>query len=117
MLPKLYNFKPLYAGDTWPAIQFKIKRKENETVTPINIDGVAIAMQVRKGENGPIILEFSNSNGITIIDAANGVFKINSFEVPKINGCFKYDLQFSYPNGEIHTYLYGEMNIKNDITV
>lgn len=38
MLPKLYNFKPLYAGDTSPAIQFKIKRKENETVTPINID-------------------------------------------------------------------------------
>ena len=72
----VYNPKARYKGDTSNAIQFTLKDKL--TGDPIDFTGASIKSQFRKGsETGKIQLEITNGNGITIVDAVNGIIRID----------------------------------------
>jgi hypothetical protein len=66
----------------------------------------------------PIALELSNEldGGITVVDAPNGIFTIDSRIVDLPVGTYKYDIQFTFPSGVVKTYVAGTMTIKEEIT-
>ena len=65
-----------YKGDTFKQIPMVYKLNG----TPQNLTGAVIRMQLRKEKDGVSYLELTSvaSAGITITDAANGSFKINT---------------------------------------
>ena len=76
--PAVIKINDQYKGDTYDGIQFTILNTEGNT--PIDLTGVSIRSQFRFGsKTGAIQKEITNGNGITLSDAAGGVFSIDSF--------------------------------------
>jgi len=59
MIPSKYNFKEQYAGDTFNGIELVLTDDLN---APIDLTGVQIKMQIKKGTNGAIVKECSITN-------------------------------------------------------
>lgn len=114
MIPEKYTFKQQYAGDTFKGLLMTLKDENN--VNPIDITGYQFKMQIKTSELGQIIKELTNDFGITITDAVNGAFKIDEFLTPQKSGSFYYDLQVTYPNNKVDTYMRGYFPITQDIT-
>jgi hypothetical protein len=108
----IYNTKPQIAGDTFQERILTIKRNNS----PIDLTGVLIKMQIKTEANGKIIKDLSIGNGITIIDALNGKFKIDSFLSPSQSRQYVYDIQITYTSGVVRTYLKGVIPIIQDIS-
>lgn len=112
MIPKTYNFKQQYAGDTFNGLAFELDRN----LSPIDLTGVIMKMQIRRGSNGQVIKELTTSNGITITDPLAGKFKIDAFVNPSTAYNYVYDLELTYPNGVVDTYIKGFFPIIEDVT-
>lgn len=108
MTPKTYNFKTQYAGDTFRGLQITVSRTSNSVTTPEDLSHVNIVFTLSK--LGAITLKKEVGSGISLVDAVNGVFKIDSFTNPSI-GNYVYDIEFRYPHGVIETYLTGSFKI------
>lgn len=118
MNPGDYNFKTQRSGDTFTGVRMTATRTSNEVTNPIDLTGAVISMQVRKQAClDPIIDISTDTGGITLEDALNGIFRIEPLIVPQVNTHnYVYDLQFEFPNGVIQTYLKGNFPIQNDVT-
>ena len=117
MIPQIYNFKKQYAGDTFKGVQIKCSRKSGETNerTPIDLTDVEINMQIRTANRVSVIKDFKIGSGITLIDAENGIFRIDPFKNPK-GGEYVYDIQFKYSDDTIDTYVKGSLSVEFDTT-
>ena len=115
MPPKEHNFKIQYAGDTFKGLRFTCSRLSNEIEAPIDLNDVEIKMQIRTNNSGGIVKDFSVGNGITIVDATNGIFILEKFKNPR-EGNYVYDIQFVYNSGDVQTYVKGKINVVNDVT-
>ena len=106
------NFQHIRA-DTFEAVNFEINVDE----VPVDLSDTIIRMQLRKEYGGVIGLSLTSigSAGITITDAANGLFKINKqiIDIPAFN--YIYDIEFDF-DGVVKTYISGNFVIKNDVT-
>jgi hypothetical protein len=106
------NFQHIRA-DTFEAVNFEI----NVDTIPVDLSDTIIRMQLRKEYGGVIGLSLTSigSAGITITDAANGLFKINKqiIDIPAFN--YIYDIEFDF-DGVVKTYISGNFVIKNDVT-
>lgn len=108
MQPAIYNFKQQYAGDTFNGIQLTIENK--------NLTGFLIKMQIKTAPFGAVVKDLSIDNGITIVDAVNGILRIDSFVNPITAGYYIYDMQFTNPNGVVQSYLKGQFTVIQDVT-
>jgi hypothetical protein len=117
MTPQIYNIKKQYAGDTFKGIQLKASRVSGLTNvrTPIDLTDVEINMQIRTANRISIIKDLKIGTGITLIDAENGIFRIDPFKNPK-GGDYVYDIQFTYSDGTVDTYVKGSFSVEFDIT-
>lgn len=104
-----------YRGDSFRK-SFKVK--ENGVEKPLT--GVGIMMQVRT-DNDTLMLTFSSSNGkISVPTPSNGEFFI--LDTPAIMAAvvvgveYYYDIQFTFPDGSVETYLRGPFTVTPDIT-
>jgi hypothetical protein len=113
-LPGCFDWPAQYAGDTAPWQQFSLKLGG----TPIDLTGATVSMQVRKRGNLPPIIDLSSSGGtgILITDAAGGVFRIGGFLNPNTNIVARYDIQVTFPSGDIRTFLSGSYEIHQQVT-
>ena len=102
-----------YKGDTFKQIPMVYKLNG----TPQNLTGAVIRMQLRKEKDGVSYLELTSvaSAGITITDAVNGAFKINTQIINIQVGNYVYDIEFNI-NGVIETLIKGDFIITNDVT-
>lgn len=120
MIPGQYDFKTQKAGDTFNGIQLTIALTSQGVTNPIDLTGAIVRMYVRKSSKCPTILELSSDSNIPEIvftDAVNGVLRIEPLIVPSVTSFkYKYDMEFTYPNGVIKTYLKGFFPIEEDIT-
>ena len=67
-----------YKGDTYDGVQFTLLNTEDSS--PIDLTGVAIKIQFRYDSKiGGIQKEITDGNGVTVSDAVNGIFSIDSF--------------------------------------
>ena len=102
-------------GDTFDEVAFQLKI--NDTV--VNLTGATIKMQLRKCYSdtaAALSLTSVSSAGITITNAANGEFKINTqiIDIEVYN--YVYDIQITFSSGVVKTYVQGGFNITNEVT-
>ena len=109
------NFPDLehYKGNTFNEILFQYKLND----VPVNITNFVIKMQLRKESGGVVFLELTSVAfaGITIVNGAQGFFKINEQIIDIKGGNYIYDIEFN-DNGVVDTYIKGNFNIINDVT-
>lgn len=110
-----YDIPPLTRGDTWlgmPGLELI-----DVAGDPVDLTGASIKMQVKENQaTETALLEFSTADGITIDNAAGGVFSIGKSDVGVSAGLFVYDVQVTLSNGDRHTVLYGTWRILPDVT-
>ena len=113
--PAVIKINDQYKGDTYDGIQFTLLDTEDNS--PIILTGASIRSQFRFGsKTGGIQKEITDGNGITIDDAVNGVFSIDSFIIDWAADFYYYDIQITFPNGVVRTYIQGNINVIQDVT-
>lgn len=109
--PAQYNVK-IWRNDTWSQT-FAILADE----TPVDLSGCTILIQVRPTPTSDTIaLE------LTTDDSSIGIGGISSNQITlnKIvdvtAGSYVYDMNVTFPSGEVKTYLWGNFIVSEDIT-
>jgi hypothetical protein len=102
-------------GDTFNEGAFEVKKNG----TAIDLTGATIRMQLRKQYEDvtpALSLTSASSAGITITNAASGLFKINAqiINIEVFN--YVYDIQFTLSTGEVKTYVKGGFNVTPEVT-
>ena len=115
MVPGKYKLGKQYKGDTFSGVRFTIKDKETDT--GIDLTDATIKIQFRRNSaKGAIIKELTELDGVTIEDAANGIFTIDPFITDWTPADYYYDIQITFLSGVIKTYIMGTICIIQDIT-
>lgn len=99
-----YTFKDHEKGDTLNAIEFQLIIN----AVPVNLTGTLIKAVFKLGTQ---TVEMSLGNGLSFTDSALGKFKINSTLITWNAGLWLMEMQFTFPDGRIKTYLKGKINI------
>ena len=102
-----------YKGDTFKQIPMVYRLNG----FPQDLTGTIIRMQLRKEKDGVsyLVLTSVANAGITITNAANGAFKINTQIIDIQAGNYIYDIEFNI-NGVIETLIKGDFILTNDVT-
>lgn len=112
MTPGSYDFDTHHKGDSF--------QKDNQEQFTLNTDvtNATIKIQFRSNtKKGRLIKEIDSSSGITISDYANGVITIDSFIIDWRAGVYHYDIQVTFSDNSVVTYIQGTLKIKQDVTV
>lgn len=115
MTPATYNFPDQYAGDTVARRRFTVTRTAAGVTAPEDLTGVAIRCWFAKAEGGQVVLERAVGSGVTIVNAAGGVFDLDAFQAPA-PGLYRYDVQFTYQDGRVRTYVGGQVRVRSDVS-
>lgn len=101
-------------GDTFDEVNFEVL----VDAVALNLTGMVIRMQLRPECGGEVILSLTTvaSAGLTIVNAALGLFKVNKQIINVPAGNYKYDIEFDYSGGDVRTWVSGEFLIECDIT-
>jgi len=114
MIPAVYNIPNQYKGDTFDGLQFTLQL---EDLTPISLVGASLKCQFRPtSKKHPVAKEITNVSGITVSNAALGIFSIDSFLVDLEVSIYYYDIQVTFSSGVVKTYIEGTISIIQDVT-
>lgn len=103
-----YHRIAILKNDTLP-ISFAITHNQE----PVDLSTADVKMQVRQSAtSATVLLAFTEADGITV---TNNIIKLNK-KVTISAGNYVYDLEITYTNGEVRTYLYGDFIVTEDIT-
>lgn len=83
---------------------------------PISLATADVKLQVRTHPDGDIMLTMSEGNGITVGGAGNNVITISKIISIQTGGKYYYDLQATFADGTVQTYLRGQFIVTEDIT-
>lgn len=99
-------------GDTFDGVEFTLSKNGS----PIDLTGAAIKADFKLGSKvGTPSITLTSGAGITIVNAAEGVFKIDPFLVAIKAGKYYSDIQITI--GEVvKTYLTIEFTVEQDVT-
>lgn len=101
-------------GDTWDGINSITIRVNG---TPINLTNASIKMEFRQDLDSPVVLTLSTTDSSIIIqNAVAGIIRIPPKKIEIPFGKYLYDLQVTYLNGTVKTYMEGSWEITPDIT-
>ena len=114
MAATTYNFPNHIKGDTFLAQSFIYKLNG----VGIDLTGAAFKMMLKRCKQNTIAaLTLSDGSGITITDAINGTWEIDEQIINIEHGKYYYDVQMTSSDGTVSTYLSGEFNVIQDITI
>lgn len=114
MIPAQYNIRDQYRNDTTDLLQFNFA---DDLGNPINLTGVAIKVEFRKGgKSGSVVKTITNGAGITVIDAVNGQIEFDTFIMYFVAAEYSYDIEFTFPDGTVKTYIQGTVKVIEDVT-
>ena len=100
-------------GDTYNGAEFEIL----VNAIPLPLTDYAIRCKWRsQSKSGTEQRDSSIGDGITVTDAANGLFTLDAFVVDFPVGRNYYDIEFTSPAGKVNTYVAGYMNVVQDVT-
>lgn len=89
-------------------------------VTPRNLTGYTMRMQVRQNPGQPTLIDVATGSGITLTDPTNGVFRIvvsaTATAALAFVGKAKYDLQVTDAGGAVSYPLSGDFVISDPVT-
>ena len=108
-----YNFPAHIKGDTFLEQAFVYKLNG----AAIDLTSGAFKMMIKRSPRSTdSALTLTDGSGITITDAVNGAWQIDSQVIDIQEGTYYYDVQFTYASGQVSTYLSGEFEVIQDIT-
>jgi hypothetical protein len=118
-LPTLLVPEPVVSGDTWPGLSFTIK--ENGSPIDLTDAEVKIDLYFRKDRtmqfSSELIEEETDIKHITITDATEGKFQVDSIErLDLAPGQHVGDVQVTFSDNRRITYCKIKFNILADIT-
>ncbi len=115
MTPGCFNWPAQYASDTAEIQSIQILEDDD----PVNLTGATVTMQARRGPGKPVLIDLTSvaNAGIEITDATDGTFLVGGYENPDIEATLRYDLQVTFSNGDIRTYISGVYPIYAQVTV
>jgi len=101
-------------GDSFEAVNFQMLVNS----VALNLTGCTLRMQLRKEYGGVIFLSLTSvaSAGITITNAATGLFRINKQIINIDANTYIYDIELIKSDGTIKTYISGNFYVTNDVT-
>ena len=101
-------------GDTFAEVPFQI----NKDGIPLNLTGAIIHMQLRKSPGSTVYLNLTSvaNAGITMTSELDGAFKINEMILNLEANVYLYDIEITFPSGEVKTWISGQFTVTNDIT-
>ena len=112
MKPAYLNYGEHVRSDTIDAMTFTLTTTTSAgTTTPIDLTGADVRMTFSLAG---VKVAFTTGGGITLTDAASGVFRKDKFSLPHV-GVWSFDLQVIL-NGDTKTYIVGQIEITKDIT-
>ena len=115
MTPAEHIIPNQYKGDTFDGIEFTYQN--TDTKQGVNLIGVQIKVSFIGGfDNLTVVKTLSNNNGIKIVDAPKGIFQIEPFIIDWEAGEYKYDVETTFPSGEVKTYIRGTVTVEEDTT-
>lgn len=101
-------------GDTWDGISSITITSNNQ---PVVLTGAVIKMELREDIDAPVALTLSTTdNTIVVTDALQGTFTIPPILINIPFGKYFYDIQITFANGVVKTYIDGTWEITADIT-
>lgn len=108
-----YNFPDAKRGDTYNDVSFTI----NVNGTAQDFTGATIRMWLVNSSQQVPAADFNTTNGKLIItNATGGVFKTNIGIVLLDAAQYYYDIQITFANGTIKTWIEGTLTVLNDFT-
>jgi hypothetical protein len=103
--------KSIIKGDTWGGFNATITLNNN----PIDLTGATVRLWLY--HNTGTITKLESGAGITVLNAVNGTFKIDS--INRLNwkaGRHTGDLELTYSDGSRKTYIQVNINVTDDFT-
>lgn len=112
-LPQQIDYE-IWQGDTW--LPGTITATLNST--PINFTGYAAKMEIRHAITREVVLTLTSSPafGITLSSVGVITLSMTATQTAGLLGEYVYDLQLTYPSGNIRTYTYGTITVYLDAT-
>lgn len=109
-----YNIPSHRRGDTWDGISSIVITSNGQ---PVNLTSAAIKMELREDIDAPAVFTLSTTDStIVITNPAQGTFTIPPILVDIPFGKYLYDIQITFANGVVKTYVDGSWEITADIT-
>ncbi len=108
--PAIYNWDCETRGDSFPSRTFKPIKIDD---VDIDLTDVDIRMQIRTS-GGEILKTFIKGNGITL-DGTNG-FTVDRFKIKRYHGKAEYDIEFTFDDDIVKTWIKGKVEIIKDVT-
>jgi hypothetical protein len=102
-------------NDTFESVEFEY----NDNVgNPMDLTGVTVKVQFRNSsKKGHVVKSIDTTSGITMTDAVNGKFEIDKFTPVDFEvGNYYYDVETTFTNGDIKTYVGGTFKVIQDVT-
>lgn len=110
ILPQRYDFLPRLAGDTWQGLKFSIVINDE----PEDLTDCLVEIGFRKTALGKLEWLLSSETGAITID--ENEITVEPRLLTLSPGSYVYDLQITYPDGFVRTYLTGSFKVLKDIT-
>lgn len=110
-----YNIPNHRRGDTWAGISSITILVSS---TPVNLTNSVVKMEFRQSIDSPVALTLTTANSSIVLSGAptNGTIQIPPIKIEIPFAKYLYDLQVTYPNGVVKTYMSGTWTILPDIT-
>ena len=110
-----YNIGDHKKGDTFDGVRFTLTKSSDSS--PIDLTGASIACKFRKQtKTGTVVADLSIGSGITVVDAVNGIFDIDAFDIDWSPLRYYYDVEITFASGVIKTYIEGTLTVIQDVT-
>ena len=107
------NLRDRVKDRTSKKVEFTIKDGDGVV---ISIVGATIELDFRYSTKlGTIVKETAIGTGITVVDAANGRFDLDTFLLDWEVGCYWYGVVITFSNGDIDENLQGEVKVLQNI--
>jgi len=110
MIPATQALSNQLKGDTFNGARF--------TLSPVtDLTGASIQTQFRRdGKTNPIQKDIAVGTGITVEDLANGVFVWDAFIIDWTVGTYHWDVQITFADTSVKTYIEGTIKVVQDTT-
>jgi hypothetical protein len=115
MKPAVYNIKNHTTGDTWKGLSMQLL-DANENPIDITDCNIKCQFRQRKNEANHWLTLSTETEGIEITDAENGTFAFKEQVINLPAKTYVYDVQFTFPDGKVKTYVEGTWTILADVT-
>jgi len=109
-----YNYDDLIKTSNTEDIIFTLT---DENSVAIDLTGITALCQFRySNETGKLAKSLSIGSGLTLVDAAAGKIKIDSFLADFEVGLYYYDVKLIFNASRVKTYIKGSINILQNVS-